>query len=76
MRRSSCFSNRAGFRLICFVQKDPGVRGGPPGAGAPLPGLTRNELALFIEGKFGGGGPVRLSCGELLALGVLVWDCR
>jgi CxxC motif-containing protein (DUF1111 family) len=32
-------------------QKDPGVRGGPPGAGGPVPGLTANELALFNEGK-------------------------
>src|SRR5882724_4781169 len=36
---------------ICFAQKDPGVRGGPAGAGGPVPGLTVNELALFIEGK-------------------------
>ena len=37
--------------LLCFAQKDPGVRGGPPGAGGPIPGLTTNELALFYEGK-------------------------
>jgi hypothetical protein len=36
---------------LCFAQKDPGVRGGPPGAPGPLSGLTQNELALFIEGK-------------------------
>jgi hypothetical protein len=36
---------------VCFAQKDPGVRGGRPGAGGPLPGLTANELALFYEGK-------------------------
>lgn len=29
---------------------DPGVRGGAPGGGAPLPGMTANELALFDEG--------------------------
>jgi len=34
-----------------LAQKDPGVRGGPPGAGGPLPGLTANELALFNEGR-------------------------
>ena len=34
-----------------LAQKDPGVRGGPPGAGAPLRGLTTNELALFDEGR-------------------------
>jgi CxxC motif-containing protein (DUF1111 family) len=39
------------FASFCFAQKDPGVRGGPPGAGAQLPGLTQNELAFFIEGK-------------------------
>lgn len=31
---------------------DPGVRGGPPGAGAPMAGLNANELALFNEGLF------------------------
>jgi len=30
--------------------KDPGVRGGPAGAGGPLPGLTNAELALFQAG--------------------------
>src|SRR5215475_7098587 len=39
------------FASSCFAQRDPGVRGGPPGAGAPLPGLTQNEMALFLEGK-------------------------
>src|SRR5215475_11274022 len=34
-----------------LAQKDPGVRGGPPGGGGPLPGLTTNELALFNEGR-------------------------
>ena len=36
---------------ICFAQRDPGVRGGPPGAGGPIAGLQVNELALFNEGK-------------------------
>jgi hypothetical protein len=36
---------------VCAAQKDPGVRGGKPGAGGPLGGLTINELALFNEGK-------------------------
>ena len=35
----------------CLAQKDPGVRGGPSGAGGPIPGLTANELALFNEGR-------------------------
>ena len=29
---------------------DPGVRGGPPGAGGPLPGLTADETMFFQEG--------------------------
>ena len=33
-----------------LAQKDPGVRGGPPGAGGPIKGLTQNELLLFQEG--------------------------
>ncbi len=39
------------FAFVALAQKDPGVRGGPPGAGGPIPGLKPNELALFIEGK-------------------------
>ena len=35
---------------ICLAQVDPGVRRGPAGAGAPLPGLTPVELELFNEG--------------------------
>ncbi len=35
---------------ICFAQHDPGVRGGPPGAGKPLDGLTPIELSVFREG--------------------------
>ena len=30
---------------------DPGVRGGAPGAGAPLPGLTTNQLNFFNQAK-------------------------
>lgn len=30
---------------------DPGVRGGPPGAGGPLNGLTADETAFFQDGK-------------------------
>jgi CxxC motif-containing protein (DUF1111 family) len=30
--------------------RDPGVRGGAAGAGAPLPGLTKTELAFFKAG--------------------------
>ena len=38
------------FSSLCIAQKDPGVRGGPPGAGGPIKGLKANELALFVEG--------------------------
>src|SRR5256885_13026555 len=31
--------------------RDPGVRGGAPGAGAPIAGLTKTELAFFSAGK-------------------------
>ncbi len=31
--------------------RDPGVRGGPPGAGAAIPGLTPGQLASFEEGR-------------------------
>jgi di-heme oxidoreductase (putative peroxidase) len=34
----------------CLAQKDYGVRQGPPGAGAPLNGLTPIELSMFQEG--------------------------
>jgi hypothetical protein len=37
--------------FLCLAQKDPGVRGGPPGAGGPIDKLQVNELALFNEGK-------------------------
>jgi len=37
---------------ICFGQIDPGVRGGPPGAGDPVPRLSANQLDMFTEGKF------------------------
>ena len=30
---------------------DPGVRGGPPGTGGPLPGLTADEAAFFQDGQ-------------------------
>src|SRR5260221_457643 len=35
--------------VASFAQQDRGVRGGAPGAGAPLPGLTAVEVALFNE---------------------------
>src|SRR5258705_13639282 len=36
---------------ICLGQVDPGVRGGPPGAGNPVSPIQVNELAMFTEGK-------------------------
>ena len=49
------FSRRAAlltipFTVLCLAQKDPGVRGGSPGAGGPIKGLQPNELALYYEG--------------------------
>ena len=37
--------------ILCFAQKDPGVRGGLPGAGGPVTGLQVHELDLFNEGR-------------------------
>ncbi len=34
-----------------FVATDPGPRGGPPGAGGPLPGLSEPALHLFLAGQ-------------------------
>ncbi len=34
-----------------FVARDPGVRGGPAGAGGPIPGLDTSETAFFNEGR-------------------------
>lgn len=34
-----------------FVVHDPGVRGGSPGVGGPIYGLSSNELALFNDGQ-------------------------
>src|SRR5262245_22077035 len=33
------------------VATDPGPRGGPPGAGGPLPGLSPAALQLFLAGQ-------------------------
>jgi mono/diheme cytochrome c family protein len=38
------------FGAVCLAQRDPGVRGGPPGAGGPISGLQVNEHALYVEG--------------------------
>jgi CxxC motif-containing protein (DUF1111 family) len=34
-----------------FTAKDPGVRGGAPGAGDPITAITPNQLAFFNQGK-------------------------
>jgi CxxC motif-containing protein (DUF1111 family) len=39
------------FHTISLAQHDPGVRGGPPGAGGAVAGLTVNEQSLFTEGR-------------------------
>jgi len=56
MTLNSRFPRRAAIvtislTFICLAQKDPGVRGGPGGAGGPVQGLKDNELALFNEGR-------------------------
>src|SRR5689334_19714492 len=33
-----------------FFALDPGVRGGAPGAGGPIAGLTANQFAFFDQG--------------------------
>jgi hypothetical protein len=33
-----------------FVARDPGGRGGPPGAGGPIAGLTARETEFFLAG--------------------------
>lgn len=40
-----------GGAAVTHAQIDPGVRSGPSGAGAPLPGLTANEIAFFDAGR-------------------------
>ena len=46
--QSTLLSDRDGDRTRA---RDPGVRGGTAGAGAPLDGLTENELRFFERGK-------------------------
>jgi len=36
---------------IAMAQTDPGVRGGAPGAGSPIPGLTVKEGKFFSSGQ-------------------------
>jgi CxxC motif-containing protein (DUF1111 family) len=40
----------AGCATVTPMVKDPGVRGGPAGAGNPLPGLTNGEMTAFQAG--------------------------
>jgi len=42
--------SRGGLQNNNNHASDPGVRGGPPGAGTPLAGLTSNQLAFFSAG--------------------------
>ncbi len=42
--------------MVLFLEgqsgaRDPGVRGGPPGAGGPIPGLTDDEKRFFDSGQ-------------------------
>ena len=40
-----------GVPLADFRASDPGIRGGPAGAGDPLPGLTPSQMEAFQAGK-------------------------
>jgi len=46
----TCVGVLAMSASLGMAQKDPGLRGGAPGAGSPLPGLTPIELQMFKEG--------------------------
>jgi CxxC motif-containing protein (DUF1111 family) len=37
--------------LFFFMARDPGVRGGNPGGGLPLPGLSTTQNAFFVAGQ-------------------------
>jgi len=46
------FSSQAAGAVVAGREVvDPGVRGGPPGAGGPLSGLTQDELQFFNDGQ-------------------------
>ena len=47
----SAFGQTATDLTLSTTVTDPGVRGGAPGAGGPLPGLTTGEAAFFALGK-------------------------
>ena len=56
MTFTSRFSRRAAlvtlsFTFLCLAQKDPGVRGGPPGAGGPIQGLHAQRAGAVQRGK-------------------------
>jgi len=44
------FLIQADLVLSDLNARDPGVRGGPPGAGGPIAGLTANEIRFFELG--------------------------
>ena len=41
----------AGAQTATLTPHDPGVRGGPAGAGGPIAGLTTNQQSFFTEGQ-------------------------
>ena len=58
MYRRVCFERLIRITILLFslttlalTQIDPGVRGGTPGAGGPLPGLTAQQLNTFNAAK-------------------------
>src|SRR3989442_15948416 len=46
--------------------RDPGVRGGSPGAGGPIHGLNTDERAFFSAGRGGACGAARAQGGHAL----------
>ena len=59
-RRLGFFTGILGMLMLCAslaaqlaptVPRDPGVRGGPEGAGAPIAGLTAGQRQFFVAGS-------------------------
>ena len=48
-RQGKCMAGLLFAAAACLAQSDPGVRGGPPGAGQPIPGLTAGEMYFFTN---------------------------
>lgn len=44
-------SSQLSTQSVVQRAQDPGVRGGAPGAGGPIAGLTGTETAFFTDGR-------------------------